>query len=354
MEGDVRILVFGAGPLGSLMAARLYQSGQDVTLLARNQRLTDLQKYGICLKSWMTKEEESIRVPLIEKLKPEDHYDLILVVMRKNSALKILPILAKNSSEQVVFLMNNAAGPDVLVKTLGSQRVLIGFPGAAGYREGHKIVYMNGEPERKMEVHLGESSGVITDRLERIASVIEKGKYLQVITEPNMDAWSKYHVALLFPSLAPAFYLGNHDRLRVARTRDAVVLAYRSMKEGFAVLKKLGYAVTPGSLKKFQWLPEPIVVAFLQKMLRDPRMEVAMEKHAEAAQDEIAQLIDEFMELVEKSGLFTPNLQFMVSQFRSRAPVLPDGSRSIPLHWEAIILPSSLVLLLILVLALIF
>jgi hypothetical protein len=50
-------------------------------------------------------------------------------------------------------------------------------------------------------------------------------------------------------------------------------------------------------------------------------------------------LIDEFMVLVDRSGLFTPNLQFMVSQFRSRAPALPDGSHSIPLHWEGIILP---------------
>ena len=134
--------------------------------------------------------------------------------------------------------------------------------------------------------------------------------------EPNMDAWSKYHVALLFPSLAPAFYLCNHDRLRVARTRDAVVLAYRAMKEGFGVLKQLGYPLTPSSLKRFLWLPEPVMIAFLGKMLRDPRMEVAMEKHSEAAQDEIAQLIDEFMLLVDRSGLFTPNIQFMVSQFR--------------------------------------
>ena len=35
----MRILVFGAGPLGSLLAARLHQGGQDVTLLARGERL---------------------------------------------------------------------------------------------------------------------------------------------------------------------------------------------------------------------------------------------------------------------------------------------------------------------------
>jgi ketopantoate reductase len=50
----MRILIFGAGPLGSLLAARLHQGGQDVTLLARGQRLLDLKKQDICLKSWTT------------------------------------------------------------------------------------------------------------------------------------------------------------------------------------------------------------------------------------------------------------------------------------------------------------
>lgn len=349
----MRILVFGAGPLGSLLAARLHQGGQDVTLLARGQRLADLKKYGICLKSWTTQEEESIPVRLIDKLEPDDCYDLILVVMRKNSANKILPVLAENSSPRIAFLMNNAAGPEMLTDLLGRERVLVGFPGAAGYHEGYKIVYLNGEPGRPMDVHLGEPGGGLSDKVNLVAAEIEKGKFIQVTIEPHMDAWSKYHVALLFPSLAPAFYLCNHDRLRVAGTRDAVVLAYRAMKEGFAVLKKLGYPVTPKSLKRFLWLPEPIIVAFLQKLLRNPRMEIAMEKHAQAAQDEIVQLIDEFMVLVDQSGLFTPNIQFLVSQFKTRASALPEGSRSIRIHWEGVFLPILLLVLVALIMALI-
>ena len=350
----MRILIFGAGPLGSLLAARLHQGGQDVTLLARGQRLLDLKKHGLCLKSWTTQEEESIPVRLIDKLDPDDCYDLILVVMRKNSAIKALPILKANSSKQIAFLMNNAAGPEILVDALGQDRVLVGFPGAAGYREEHKIVHLNGAPERPMVVYLGEPGGGVSDRVARVAEEIEKGKYIQVEVQPQMDAWSKYHVALLFPSLAPAFYLCNHDRLRVAETRDAVVLAYRAMKEGFSVLKKLGYPMTPRSLKRFLWLPEPVVVAFLQKLLRNPRMEIAMGRHAKAAQDEIAQLIEEFTVLVDQSGVFTPNIKFLFSQFQSRAPVLPVGSRSIRLHWEGVILPILILVLLVLVLALIF
>ncbi len=99
----MRILVFGAGPLGSVLAARLHQGGQQVTLLARGKRFSDLNNYGIVLKNWMTKEEEIIQIPLLEKLIPEDAFDLILVVMRKNKALEALPILAANCSTNFFF-----------------------------------------------------------------------------------------------------------------------------------------------------------------------------------------------------------------------------------------------------------
>ncbi len=115
----MKILVFGAGPLGSLLAARLHQGGQNVTLLARGQRLAQLRREGIILKSWTSKEEESVQVPIIENLAPDDFFDLILVVMRKNKALDALPVLAANCSPNVLFLMNNAAGPDALIKALG-------------------------------------------------------------------------------------------------------------------------------------------------------------------------------------------------------------------------------------------
>ncbi|HEY3366174.1 MAG TPA: 2-dehydropantoate 2-reductase N-terminal domain-containing protein [Symbiobacteriaceae bacterium] len=45
----MRILVFGAGVLGSLYAAKLQESGHDVTILARGQRLDEIAQYGIVL-----------------------------------------------------------------------------------------------------------------------------------------------------------------------------------------------------------------------------------------------------------------------------------------------------------------
>ena len=134
-SGGARVLVYGAGPLGSLFAARLQRGGNDVSLLARGRRLADLREHGIMLEDFITKERTTTRVNVIDSLAPDDAYDLVLVIMRKNHALQILPILAANGrTPNVLFLMNNAAGPGELTKALGVERVLIGFPGSAGYR----------------------------------------------------------------------------------------------------------------------------------------------------------------------------------------------------------------------------
>ncbi|MFN2110632.1 MAG: ketopantoate reductase family protein, partial [Anaerolineae bacterium] len=42
----MKILIYGAGPLGSVFAARLHQGGHDVSILARGQRLADLREHG--------------------------------------------------------------------------------------------------------------------------------------------------------------------------------------------------------------------------------------------------------------------------------------------------------------------
>ena len=42
-----KILVYGAGPLGGLFAARLQQGGNDVSILARGQRLVQVREHGI-------------------------------------------------------------------------------------------------------------------------------------------------------------------------------------------------------------------------------------------------------------------------------------------------------------------
>lgn len=45
----MRILIYGAGVIGSIFAGRLVASGQDITVLAQGKRLSELSQNGIVL-----------------------------------------------------------------------------------------------------------------------------------------------------------------------------------------------------------------------------------------------------------------------------------------------------------------
>jgi len=333
----MKMLVYGAGPLGSVFAAQLCQGGHDIAILARGQRLADLREHGIVLQDVVTGQQTVTRARVVEELTPEDAYDLVLVIMRKNNALDILPILAANQhTPNILFLMNNAAGPDALAQALGRERVLVGFPNAAGYREGHVVHCLVGTADKVSRVPFGEIDGRITERTLQIATALESAPGLGAEIRTDMDAWSKYHVALLMPSLAPALYMAGTDNYRMARTRDAVVLAIRAIREGFNVLKTLGHPVTPAKYKIFEWIPEPILVFWTQRLLTNELMEVAMVRHANAARDEVKHLTEEFLELAREAAVPTPAIERLYPHLDPEAPTLPEGSAEIPLNWRGV------------------
>ncbi len=335
----MKILVYGAGPLGSLFAARLHEAGHEVALLARGQRLADLQEHGIVLIDTQTGQESFTHPRFVEKLDPEDAYDLVLVIMRKNRALEILPNLAANhNTPNILFLMNNAAGPGELVQALGQERVLMGFPMAAGYRRGPVVYYLVGaQPGQNAHIPIGEVDGQITPRLREVGHILASMPGFDADLRSDMDAWLKTHVALLMPSLAPAMRAAGHDNVRMAHTRDLIVLTIRAIREGFRVLRALGIPVTPSRvLILFGWMPEPILVWGFQKRLVDPWIRIAMLEHAEAAQDEIKHLADEFLALKRLSSVPTPAIDCLYAHFNPKTPLVPEGMAEIALDWRGI------------------
>ena len=64
----MKILVYGAGNLGSLYAARLIESGQDVAILARGDRLARICDHGIELENTITGEKTTTPIETVERL----------------------------------------------------------------------------------------------------------------------------------------------------------------------------------------------------------------------------------------------------------------------------------------------
>ena len=332
----MKILVYGAGPLGSLFTAKLHEAGHEVSLLARGQRLGDLREHGVVLVDYYTKTQSVTRPRIIERLAPEAAYDLVLVIMRKNRALEILPVLAANHhTPNILFLMNNAAGPGELVEALGAERVMVGFPAAAGYRREHVIYYLAGAGDGKDAlIPIGEADGRITPRLQEIGSVLASMPGFDVELRTDMDAWLKTHVALLMPSLAPAIRATGRDNVRMAHTRDAIVLTIRAIREGFRVLRALGYPIVPEKVRIFERLPEPILVWGFRKYIVDPKVQAAMLDHGKVAQDEIKYLADEFISLKHQTSIPTPAMDHLYIYFDPDVEPMAEGSAWFPLDWR--------------------
>ena len=65
----------------------------------------------------------------------------IIVVMQRTQVDSVLPILSKNCSKNIVFVVNTAAGYDDWAQAVGSERLMLGFPSAGGERTDGKFSY---------------------------------------------------------------------------------------------------------------------------------------------------------------------------------------------------------------------
>ena len=299
----MRILVYGAGNIGSLYAAKLNGAGHDVTILARGARLHAIRERGILLQDFRSEQKSTTRIEAVERLAPEDAYDLVLVILPRNSISEVLPILAANrKSPSVMFFGNNAAGPERMIEALGRKRVLLGFPGAAAVPNEEYIRYVILD-QREQPTTIGELDGSGSKRIKSIATTLQSAGFPSAIC-PNMDAWLKTHVAEISPT-ANALYKAGSDFDALRRNRNALVLMFRAIREGYRVLTALRIPVTPSSHRIFRWMPIFILVAITRRKLSDKAWSIKI-GHAVAARDEMRAIADEFRELARKSCIPTP------------------------------------------------
>jgi 2-dehydropantoate 2-reductase len=336
------VLVYGAGVLGSLYAGKLAQAGYAVTLLARGQRLAELRERGLVLVNEASGQVETIAVPLTERLDAQDAYDLVLVVMRRNQVDAVLPVLAANAhTPNVLFMLNNAAGPAVFTDAVSTERVLLGFPGAGGQRVNGAVHYQV-TASALQATTIGEVDGRWTARLGEILQMFEAAGFPAAACD-NMDAWLKTHAALVSP-IANAIYLAGGSTTRLAHTPDGLLLLVRAIKEGLAVLHALHVPVIPSQYRYLSLLPEPLLLAVLRRSFATPRAELLMARHANAARDEMRLLSEQFQELAHDSGIPTPAMDTLIRYIDPTLPPVPEGQKCLPSDWKPLIAAGAALL----------
>lgn len=303
----MKILIYGAGVIGSIFAAKLTLSGLDVTVLARNKRFEEIQKSGIILRNPSTKQTETASVKVIDKLTEEMIFDYIIVVMQRTQVGDILETLSKNQSKNIVFVVNTASGYNEWLKPIGDERLLIGFPSAGGERKDGVVEYFIGKGIMRIfqTTTFGEVNGERSQRVKEIIKIFKKAGIPSVFSK-NMNVWQKTHVAMV-TCIANALYGYNCNNYNLATSERDVREMVMGIKEGFAVLKKLGMHPTPAKLMYFN-LPIGILTFVFKLVIKTKLAEITMSKHCIAAKSEMVYLQNEFDELINRSKIETPNI----------------------------------------------
>jgi 2-dehydropantoate 2-reductase len=256
----VKLLVYGAGVLGSQLAARLHEAGHDISLLARGERLAFLRLHGVQLAEEDSSTVRRVPVPVVER--PAGGYDLIAVVVRAHQVDAVLESLAGVEGD-VLFLLNWAAGAEPLGSVIGHERVLLGFPTSGGTMDGDVVRYrattlMTG----LVAMPIGEPDGRATPRLERIVREF-RTVGINAKAEPRMDAWLKTHAAFEVP-LGQAVHAAGGP-VALADDPAAVRRMIRVMRQKLAALPT---PPVPRGFGALRTLPEGLLVAVLRRFLR--------------------------------------------------------------------------------------
>ena len=290
------LLIFGAGVLGTFYAAKLQACGHAVTVLARGRRAVQLRNDGLVVQK-RGRGYLRTQTSVIETLAPDQSYDYVLVLVRNEQVESVLPLLAiSKATPNIVFMFNNLAGPQRLIDALGRERVMLGFPGAAGERALDGTVKATVLPALIQKTTIGELDGRRTPRVRRLAATLQEAGYPTAISS-QMDAWLKTHVALVSP-IADAFYAAGSDLKALANSRLQVINLQYSIRKAFAALRAKGVPITPARLRAVELLPAWLFVGACQWALRTSYAELIVARHATVARDEMAELAAQLQALI--------------------------------------------------------
>lgn len=207
----MRILILGAGVIGSVYGARLLERGHQVVVLARGHRLTELQEHGLILEDAERGQRTVWPVPVVDGITAEDRYDLVLAPVRRDQLRGIVPVVRKLSDTPAVLIFGNATGLCSELRASLGERVLFGFPAAGGTYDGKVVRYVLIRQQKTM---LGEPDGRASSRMRSLGDVFAEAGFSTSISR-NVAGWLNAHTAFVVP-IAYALYRFDTDAARLA------------------------------------------------------------------------------------------------------------------------------------------
>ena len=273
----MRVLVVGAGVIGTVYGAQLAAAGVTVEVLSHGPRTAAVAAAGLSACDVLSGAQVCARPAVVPDASGD--FDIVLVTVRREQLAAACAELAGLTGKPAIVLFgNNPAGRGDLPGLPGD--VYLGFPGVGGVMAGGTARYA---PIRQQPAVLQDAPD---PRLAALAAALS-GRGLAVRRVADMGGWLAYHAAFV-ACVAAALYRCGTDPARLAADRPVLTLMCRAITEAFAGLRASGVRGRPRSLAVLHTpLLRPVAVRYWAATMRSPRGELWFAGHCRHAEAEM-------------------------------------------------------------------
>ena len=291
----MRILIYGAGVIGSLYAVLFAETGYDTSIYARGKRLEFLKKNGL-----LYKKNQNIRrakATILGELSDNDAYDFILLTVRENQLYEALAELKNNKSNIIVTMVNSLDSYKKWEDIVGKGRILPAFPGAGGSINNDGILDAALTPRMIQPTTFAEISGNKSEKTKQFSKILRHAHipYQKVV---DMHMWQLCHLAMVVP-IADAYYEADCPE-RAGRDWKTMKKTARRLKRNFTFLRKQKGKLSPWKMNIFRFVSLPFLTIMLAVTFGSSFGDKFMYQHAMKAPDEMRELHKQFYAYMKK------------------------------------------------------
>jgi 2-dehydropantoate 2-reductase len=236
----MRIAIYGAGSLGTILGAYLARGGVEADLITRNEEhIAALQANGAKVVGKVT---FTVPVKALLPTQMEGTYDLIFLLTKQQENPSVAQYLKQYlAPDGMLCTMQNGLPEPQLTEILGKGRVSGCTIGWGATRKGPGVSELTSEPD-SLSFNLGMIEDLDQEPLQRIAQILQNMGTVEIEKNFLGARWSKLLINTAFSGVATVVGGTFGD---VIDNKGARILVQRVMKECMDAAQALNVTIEP-------------------------------------------------------------------------------------------------------------
>jgi 2-dehydropantoate 2-reductase len=221
----MKIVILGAGALGTVLGAHLARAGEDVTLIARGQRAAYLQEHGATITGLV---DFTVPVPVITDPQQVHNADVLMVTVKTYDMASALASVKHLDVGSVLSIQNGVLKNEQLAQTFGWEKVL----GATAMFTAEVLPRGTVRFTANQGFYLGELPTGTSARVQTLGDTLDRVG-IRAHVNPSMQSmeWSKYVAWICCMAPAVLTRSETYKFLQEAHTAFIVAAIVREMSQ---------------------------------------------------------------------------------------------------------------------------